>query len=67
MEKTTIMLREDVKGAIEKEFGKRQISKIINALLFREIIARKQKGMFGVDRWLTKKKIKEIRDHHDRF
>jgi len=67
MEKTTIMLREDVKEALEKEFGKRQISRIINELLFREIIAQKSRSMFGVDKWLTKKKIKEVREHHDRF
>lgn len=67
MEKTTIMLREDVKDAIEKEFGKRKVSKVINDLLFREIIVGKRKSMFGVDKWLTKEKIKEVREHNDRF
>ena len=66
MEKTTIVLREDLKEAIEKQFGKRQISKIVNDLLFKELMA-KNKNMFGVDKWLTKKKIKEVREHHDRF
>lgn len=67
MEKTTIVLREDIKQAIEEEFGKRQISKVINELLFKEFVASKKKTMFGADKWLTKKKIKEIREHHDRF
>ena len=67
MEKTTILLREDIKQTIEKEFGKRKISKIINELLFKEMIAKKTKDMFGVDKWLTKKKIKDVREHHDRF
>lgn len=67
MEKTTIMLREDIKQAIEREFGKRKISEIINELLFREFVARKSKNMFGVDKWLTSKKIEEVREHHDRF
>lgn len=66
MEKTTIMLREDIKHAIENEFGKRQISKLINDLLFERFIL-KNKDMFGVDKWLTKKKIKEVREHNDRF
>lgn len=67
MEKTTIMIREDIKEAIEKEFGKRQISKIINNLLFKEFVTKKHKNMFGADKWLTKNKIKEVREHHDRF
>ena len=67
MEKTTIMMRGDLKEAIEKQFGKRQISNIINNLLFRELMDKKNKGMFGIDKWLTKKKIKEVREHNDRF
>ena len=65
MEKTTIMLREDIKQAIEREFGKRKLSQIINDLLSKEIIS--EQNMFGVDKWLTPKKIKEVREHHDRF
>jgi hypothetical protein len=67
MEKTTIMLREDIKQAIQREMGKRKLSEIINELLFREFMAKKSKKMFGSDKWLTKKKINEIRDHHDRL
>ena len=67
MKKTTLLLREDVKEAIEKEFGKRQISRIVNELLFREIVAKKTKSLFGADKWLTKRKIEEAREHHDRF
>ena len=66
MEKTTIMLREDLKEALEREFGKRKISSVINELLLRELSSR-NKSMFGADKWLTEKKIKEVRDHHDRF
>jgi len=44
-----------------------EIGRIINELLFREIVAKKSQDMFGVDKWLTKKKINELRDHHDRF
>ncbi|MEK6847621.1 MAG: hypothetical protein AABX50_00675 [Nanoarchaeota archaeon] len=67
MEKTTIVLREDVKQALLREFGKRKMSAIINDLLFKELILQKEKDMFGSDKWLTGKKIKEARDHHDRF
>ena len=67
MEKTTIVLREDIKQALIREFGKRKISRIINDLLFKEFILQKNKDMFGADKWLTTKKIKEVRDHHDRF
>ncbi len=67
MEKTTIVLREDIKQAIEEEFGKRKMSQIINDLLFREFMLKGKKDMFGSDKWLTKKKIKEVREHHDRF
>lgn len=61
------MLREDIKQVIIREFGKRKLSEIINDLLFREFVTSKSKDMFGADKWLTKKKIKEVRDHHDRF
>ncbi len=67
MEKTTIVLREDIKQALIREFGKRKISSIINDLLFKEFIVQRNKNMFGADKWLTNKKIKEVRDHHDRF
>jgi len=67
MEKTTIVLREDIKQAIIREFGKRKLSEIINNLLFQEFVVRKTKDMFGADKWLAKKKIKDLRDHHDRF
>lgn len=67
MEKTTIMIREDIKQAIEKEFGKRELSRVINEMLFEKFIEKKSKEMFGVDKWLTQKKIKEVREHHDRF
>ncbi len=67
MEKTTIMLRGDVKEAIEKEFGKRKISEIINEMLFKQFIAGKSKEMFGADKWLTKNKIEKMRDEDDRF
>ena len=60
------MLREDLKEALEREFGKRKISSVINELLLRELSSR-NKNMFGADKWLTEKKIKEVRDHHDRF
>lgn len=67
MEKTTIVLRGDIKQALIREFGKRKISRIINDILFKEFILQKNKDMFGADKWLTGKKIKEVRDHHDRF
>lgn len=66
MEKTTIILREDVKEAIEQEFGKRKISSVINELLFRELIAKQSGKMFGCLKG-TKIKVKEVREHHDRF
>lgn len=60
------MLRPDIKEAIERQFGKRQISKIINSLLFKELIKGKIENMFGVDKWLTKKKIRKVREQHNR-
>jgi succinyl-CoA synthetase beta subunit len=47
MPKTTILLREDVKRAIEKEFGKRKLSKLINEFLFQEFIKKRAKEMYG--------------------
>jgi hypothetical protein len=67
MEKTTILLREDVKQAIEERFGKRELSNVINEMLFREFISQKGKELFGSDKWLIKRKIREVREHHDRF
>jgi len=66
MEKTTIVLREDIKQAIEEKFGKRELSRVINELLFEKFIAEESKKMFGC---LKGRKIKmgEVRDHHDRF
>jgi hypothetical protein len=68
MEKaTTLVLREDIKQVIEREFGKRQLSNVINRILFREFMAGKKESLFGADKWLTPKKIKGARDHHDRL
>ena len=47
MHKTTIVLREDVRDVVEKEFGKHKLSEVINELLFKELIEKKQKEMFG--------------------
>ncbi|KHO49344.1 MAG: hypothetical protein QT01_C0005G0003 [archaeon GW2011_AR6] len=68
MEKTTVILRGDVKEALEREFGKRKMSEAINEILFEKLIAtKKKKGMFGADKWLRKVSMKDLRDERDRF
>jgi len=67
MEKTTVILRGDVKEALEREFGKRKMSEAINEILFKELVASKKKDMFGADKWLRKVSMKDLRDERDRF
>lgn len=68
MEKTTVILRGDVKEALERKFGKRKMSEAINEILFRELVAsKKKKDMFGSDKWLRKVSMKDLRDERDRF
>jgi len=55
MEKTTIVLREDVKQALLREFGKRKMSEIINDLLFKEFILKENKNIVGELKESTKK------------
>lgn len=71
MERTTILLRPDVKGELEREFGKRKMSEAVNEILFQELVAKKikkKKDLFGADKWLKKKGVLAgLRDERDRF
>lgn len=64
--KTTVDLRNDVYYYITTKFGKRMLSKKINELLVRDLIAEnKKKSMFGSDKWLQKVDLSDLRDESD--
>jgi len=48
MQRTTIILREDI-HKILKKLGKKKMSDKINEILFKELV-KKQKSMFGIDK-----------------
>ena len=50
---------------IIREFGKRNISVTINEILSKHF-KKKRKNMFGVDPWLRKTKMDDLRDEDDR-
>ncbi len=61
MQKTTLMLREDV-HEILKKIGKRKMSEKVNEILFKELVKGK-KSMFGIDKGTKSFQ----REHKDRF
>lgn len=64
--KTTVILRDDVYERIVSEFGKRNISQAINEVLVKHLFGKKQKSMFGADKWLQKADLSDLRDKSDR-
>lgn len=63
--RTTVELNDAIYKKIVDEYGKRNISKTINELLFRYFF-RKKKDIFGIDPWLKKVSLKDLRDEYDR-
>lgn len=63
--RTTIEIRDDMYYRIIQEFGKRNISVTINEILSRHF-KKKRKNMFGIDPWLKKIKMDDLRDEDDR-
>ncbi|MEK6923870.1 MAG: hypothetical protein AABW54_01360 [Candidatus Micrarchaeota archaeon] len=64
--KTTVDLRDDVYYYIVSQFGNRNISKTINALLVGELFGKRDKSMFGAAKWLRNASWKDVRDESDR-
>lgn len=62
--KTTVLLRNDVYDTLVNKYGKRNISKTINEILFEKLVKQDTKQMFG----FLKGKLKPFkREHIDRF
>jgi len=63
MMKTTIILRDDLYGLLTATFGKRNMSKTINEILFETLVKKRSKSMFGIDKGMRA----FAREHKDRF
>jgi hypothetical protein len=63
--RTTVEIRDDLYFKIIREYGKRRISITINEVLSNYFLT-KQKDMFGIDPWLKKTDLDDLRDEHDR-
>ena len=63
-EKTTILLREDVKDHLLRKVGPRGLSDEINRLLAKALFSKKD-SLFGADPWLTTKGLRDERDAHE--
>ena len=59
--KTTLMLRADLLEKIKKDFGRKNISKVVNEILARELL--KKEDLFGIDRGMKPFR----REHKDSF
>ncbi len=64
MPKTTIVLKDEIYEQLIKRYGRRKISQTINEVLMKQF-SRPKKSMFGVDRWLTVKGLRDERDPHE--
>ncbi len=64
MPKTTIILKDEIYEHLIKRYGRRKISKTINEVLMKQF-SRSKKSMFGVDRWLTVKGLRDEREPHE--
>lgn len=62
--KTTIILKDEIYELLIKKHGRRKISKTINEVLMKQF-SRSKKTMFGVDRWLTVKGLRDEREPHE--
>ena len=64
MPKTTIVLKDEIYEHLIKRYGRRKISQTINEVLMKQF-SRSKKSMFGVDRWLTVKGLRDEREPHE--
>ena len=62
--KTTILLREHVRDHPLRKVGPRGLSKAINEILARSLFSG-ERSMFGADRWLNTRKLRDERDAHE--
>jgi len=63
-EKTTILLREDVKDHLLQKVGPRGLSDAINEILA-TVLFRSKDARFGADPWLTTKRLRDEREPHE--
>lgn len=63
-ERTTILLREDVKAHLLRKVGPRGLSDAINEILARSLF-RSKGSLFGADPWLTTKGLRDEREPHE--
>ncbi|MCX6767979.1 MAG: hypothetical protein NTY90_04615 [Candidatus Micrarchaeota archaeon] len=65
--KTTILLRDDVYSLLVSVFGKKNISKGVNEVVYEHLVKeRRQKSMYGVDKHLAGMSLDDVRDHYER-
>jgi len=63
-EKTTILLREDVKAHLLRKVGPRRLSEAINEILARSLF-RSKGSLYGADPWLSTKGLRDEREPHE--
>lgn len=63
-EKTTILLREDVKSHLLRKVGPRGLSEAINNILANTLF-RSKDSLFGADPWLNTKGLRDEREPHE--
>jgi hypothetical protein len=63
-ERTTVLLREDVKHHLLRKVGPRGLSDEINRILAKALFSKKN-SLFGADPWLTTKGLRDERDVHE--
>jgi hypothetical protein len=62
--KTTVILKDEVYDYLIKRFGKRRISEAINEALMKHLF-KPGRSLFGVDPWLTTKKLRDEEEVHE--
>ena len=63
-EKTTILLREDVKAHLLRKVGPRGLSQAVNNILARALF-RSRPSLFGADPWLKTKGLRDEGEPHE--
>ena len=63
-EKTTVLLREDVKAHLLRKVGPRGLSEAINEILAKALF-RSKGSLFGADPWLTTTGLRDEREPHE--
>ena len=63
-EKTTILLREDVKAHLLRKVGPRGLSEAINEILAKSLF-RSKGSLFGADPWLKARGLRNEREPHE--